>query len=106
MVIASDSTYGYTQKNPIKVGGRSHDRGPRNERAYLDALRGPGGETLEYHRLGSCCRFKTPNGMIGGVGMLDIYEVTYEGLASPGKLYLNMYDYEQPQIPRGFTRAQ
>ena len=102
---AADSTYGYTEQNPIKVGGVSHERGPQNQRAFLNALRGPGGEPLQYHRQGSCCHFKTPNGMIAGLGALDVYEVTYLGLAKPLLLYLNMYDYEPPKIPRGLTWA-
>jgi hypothetical protein len=105
IALATDSTYGYTEQNPIKVGGVSRERGPQNQRAFLNALRGPGGERVQYQRQGSCCQYKTPNGMIAGLGALDIYEVTYQGLSKPLRLYLNMYDYEQPRIPRGFTWA-
>ena len=50
---SEDATYGYTEDNPIMVGGGVD--GPKNERRYLNALAGPGGEVLRYERLGSCC---------------------------------------------------
>src|SRR5690606_21201183 len=46
-IISTDDTYGYTEENPIKVGGSSFD-GPSRERAYLDNLLGPNGESLSY----------------------------------------------------------
>lgn len=90
-------TYGLVPENPVRVGG-----GPEGERAYLEALRGPGGEPIAARRLGSCCAFETPHGF-GGFGMLDMYEVTYEGLDSPVTLYLNMYDAEPVRSPPGFV---
>lgn len=106
MVPAPDSSYGYTQSNPIKVGGVSHERGPENERAYLSSLSGPDGQSLTYHRAGSCCKFKTPHGTIANKGLLDVYEITYADLGKPITLYINMYDYETPMVPRGLTRAR
>ena len=105
MRASTDGTYGYTEGNPIKVGGASHERGPSNERAYLAALRGPSGEVVSFERRGSCCMFKTKNGIMGEGGLLDIYDVTYDGQDKPATLYLDMYDYEAPQVPLGFTRA-
>lgn len=98
--ISSDETYGYSEGNPIKVGGLS----PARERAYLDLLRGPNGEAIRYERRGSCCGFETPNGLLGG-GMLDIYSVWIGDDPKPVALYINMYDYEQPKAPKGFTFA-
>ncbi|HVF24656.1 MAG TPA: hypothetical protein VNA23_02135 [Anaerolineales bacterium] len=51
-LISSDKTYGYSEANPIKVGGDAFS-GPSRERAYLDRLRGPDGEELSYEREGS-----------------------------------------------------
>ena len=96
--VSSDKTYGYTQKNPVKTGG-----GPAGERKYLNALMGPNGEAISYTRQGSCCPFKTPNGLLDNTGMLDIYEVTYAGLDKPIILYLDMYDYEELQAPVNFS---
>jgi len=99
---AASETYGYTPDDPIKVGTGSPDDRPGNERRYLNALLGPEGQVTTYQRVGSCCHFETPNSELG-VGLLDVYEVTYEGLAEPVTLYLNMYDQGEPRIPRGFT---
>jgi hypothetical protein len=35
--------------------------------------------------------------------MLDMYEVTYEGLEEPVTLYLDMYRREEPRAPTGFS---
>ena len=100
--ISGDKTYAYTQENPVKVGG-----GPTNERRYLNALLGPDGESIQYRRRGSCCPFKTPNGIMGG-GMLDIYEIVYkdEHNEKPILLYINMYDADSLKAPVGFTFKQ
>lgn len=97
--VSDDATYGYKEANAIKVGG-----GPARERAYLNLLRGPNGEPVRYSRDGSCCPFETPRGLLGG-GMLDIYSVWIGESKDPVKLYINMYDYEQPKAPKGFTYA-
>ena len=98
---ATDKTYGYSEKNPIMVG--KEGGGPKDERRFLNALAGPNGEEISYQRLGSCCGFFTKNGLFGDSGMLDMYEVTYEGLGKPITLYINMYDSDVLQVPVGFT---
>jgi hypothetical protein len=97
--ISTDETYGRVEANAIKVGG-----GPSREREYLMLLRGPNGEPVRFERDGSCCGFETPNGIMGG-GLLDIYSVWIGSATDPVKLYINMYDYEQPKAPKGFTFA-
>jgi hypothetical protein len=92
---SSDATYGYTQDNPIKVGGDIFG-GPARERAYLDHLRGPEGQAITYQRLGSTGYGDT---------ILDIYEVSYDGLAEPILLYTDMYVFEDLFSPVGFTCA-
>ncbi|XXF78358.1 hypothetical protein P2318_00960 [Myxococcaceae bacterium GXIMD 01537] len=89
--------YGTTPESAVRIGG-----GPSGERAYLRALRGPRGEDVLVRRLGSCCEFETPNG-IGGWGMLDVFEVMYDGMDVPVRLYLNMYDGEPVRAPQGFV---
>jgi hypothetical protein len=102
--LAAAGALGYARTNPILVGGGVNG-GAANERRYLASLRGPGGETLRFERLGSCCHFRTPNGP-RGTGLLDVYEVTHDGLARPVVLYLNMYDGGgESAVPVGFTRA-
>ncbi|WP_276484423.1 hypothetical protein [Paraflavitalea pollutisoli] len=98
---STDSTYGYTQQNPIHVGG-GFLQGAANEHRYMRALKGPNGETITYVRKGSCCAFNTPNGMMGG-GLLDRYEVTWENNSTPYFLYINMYDAAELKAPMGLT---
>jgi len=95
----TDSTYGFTEKNPVKVGGVGN--GPLNERNYLNALTGPNGEKVSYERHGSCCEFKSKNSPFG-MGLLDIYAVTYEGKKDTVTIYLNMYDKAKTMAPVGF----
>ncbi|MES2486510.1 MAG: 2-dehydro-3-deoxyphosphooctonate aldolase [Bacteroidota bacterium] len=90
--------YGYSEKNPIKVGGVNS--GPANERAYLNRLTGPNGEAVTYVRKGSCCQFETPNSSWGG--MLDVYIVTIAGDPVKKELYINMYDKDELHAPKGF----
>lgn len=98
---ATDETYGYTEENPIMVG--KEGGGPKDQRRFLNALAGPGGEQIGYQRLGSCCMFYTKNGLFGDSGMLDMYEVTYKGLDKPIVLYINMYDSDVLLVPVGFS---
>ena len=100
--ISTDKTYGYTEKNPIKVGGVDKSEGPINERRFLNALAGPEGESISYYRAKSCCSFKTENGFMGK-GLLDKYRVSWEGSKDTVSIYINMYDYGQLKAPVGFT---
>jgi len=95
---ATDKSYGYVEQNPIMVGGGS----PRNQRRFLNALTGPGGEQISYQRRGSCCFFRTQNGIFGDTGLLDVYVITYAGLGAPIILYINMYDSDVLKVPVGF----
>lgn len=97
----NDKTYGFSEQNPIKVGGKSD--GPLNERRFLNALLGPKYETVSYERTGSCCSFKTPNGLLGNSGLLDRYKVYWKGGTDTVYLYLNMYDEGDLKIPVGFN---
>lgn len=97
--VNTDATYGFTEKNPIKVGGV--ENGPLNERQFLNSLSGPNGETVSYDRVGSCCEFATRNSPLGG-GLLDMYKVSYEGKKDTVTMYLNMYDKAKLKAPVGF----
>ena len=89
--MSTDQTYGYTEANPIQLGGDAFG-GPSRERAYLDHLRGPNGEVLSYVREGSIPTDTT---------ILDGYRVTGTGIDVT--LYLDVYNYTPPQAPVGFT---
>lgn len=99
---STDPSYGFTEKNPIKVGGVDKSEGPLNEKRFLNALAGPNGERIYYNRAGSCCNFKTKNGFMG-VGLLDIYKITMDGSKDTSVIYINMYDYGVLKAPVGFT---
>ena len=98
---AGDKIYGYTKENPVKVGGVRE--GPTNERRFLNALLGSQNETVQYERSGSCCPFKTPNGLFENTGMLDAYRVWWEGGKDTVIIYINMYDKGNLRIPVGFN---
>lgn len=100
--VSTDGTYGFKESNAVKVGGANENKGPLNERKFLNALAGPNGEQIQYVRVGSCCPFSTKNGLMGQ-GMLDKYKITWAGQTQPVFLYINMYDYETLKIPVGFT---
>ena len=91
--ISEDKTYGFTEANPIRVGGDFLE-GPARERAYLDNLLGPNGEILAYERNGS---------ISSGDTILDVYHIT--GANIDVVLYIDEYRYEPLQAPYGFTCA-
>jgi hypothetical protein len=87
----------------VKVGGARENAGPKNERRFLNGLRGPNQEVLQYYRAGSCCPFNTPNGVFANSGMLDIYKVYWTGGTDTLTIYINMYDKGDLEIPVGLT---
>lgn len=95
--VSDDPKYGFTQEQPVQVGGGAMN-GPARERRYLDALRGPAGQPVQYKRTGST---QGVNGTI-----LDAYEVTYEGLEKPAHVYLDEYHFGDLRAPQGFTCGQ
>jgi hypothetical protein len=88
--VSADDSYGYSEDNPIKVGGDWLD-GPSRERAYLNSLSGPNGEIISYEREGSLPHGET---------ILDLYTVTYADTSVT--LYIDMYVYEDLMAPLGF----
>jgi hypothetical protein len=89
--VSTDESYGYTEVNPIRVGG-DFISGVSRERAYLDHLRGPNGESLSYERQGS---------LPSGDTILDIYNINGPGVDEV--LYVDLYNYAELQAPVGFT---
>ncbi|MDR7210981.1 2-dehydro-3-deoxyphosphooctonate aldolase [Flavobacterium piscis] len=99
--MSEDTTYGYDKSNPIKVGGVHDKDGPLNERRFLNALFGPNDKKMMYFRAGSCCAFKTPNGFINNMGMLDRFRLSEIGSKDTIDIYINMYDAGDLKIPFG-----
>jgi tetratricopeptide (TPR) repeat protein len=101
---ADNMEYGFTSEKPIKIG-KGPDGGPANSRAYLDLLRDTMGKPITYERKGSCCAYESKNALIGGIALLDHYEITYlneKGKSEKASVYISFYDYEEPQILFGF----
>jgi hypothetical protein len=95
--IAATSTYGFHPATPIKVGGGSV-AGPSRERQYLALLRGPSGQGLRIVRTGSTKGLDETT-------ILDLYEITYDGLASPLRVFLDEYHDGTLQAPKGLVCA-
>ena len=96
---ADEPEFAVTKEKPVQVGGGAMFAAAR-ERRYLDALRGPMGETVQYRRTGSLP--VDPDGRV----ILDRYEVTYAGLEKPIALYLDAYHFDDAlTAPKGFTCA-
>jgi hypothetical protein len=90
---------GFSVRKPITVAGGMLF-GPMNERAYLDRLRGRGGESLRYTRAGSVAAPDPDH-----PGAIDRYDVEYDGLEAPIALYFDMYLPGPNGIPAGFHLA-
>ncbi|TGD59049.1 2-dehydro-3-deoxyphosphooctonate aldolase [Flavobacterium humi] len=99
---ATDKKYGYDEDYPINVGFTSLEDGTRNQVRFLNALAGPNGEKIKFELKDSCCPFPTKKTEMGA-GMIDIYEITWEGQAKPILLYINKFEKGELMIPLGFT---
>lgn len=99
---SKDKQYGYQQDYPINVFYKNTKDETLNQKRFLDALVGPKGEKINYKKLESCCPFPTKRNEIGA-GFLDVYELSWEGLKTPIKLYLNSYEKGALLIPFGLN---
>ena len=99
--VATDPAYGFSEKMPVSVGGGFGD-GAHNVYRYLYSLLGPAGQKVHYDRIGTCCPFKTPNSPFDGEGILEVYEISYDG-GKPARLYFNWYDSGEILIPAGLS---
>jgi hypothetical protein len=101
--VSTDKRYGLSEANPVKVGG---GRAPINVYIYLNGLRGPKGEKIEYNRIGSCCEYQDPKAKgleRDGAGILTVFEVCYRGCKKSKIVYFDQYRYEKPMVLKGFT---
>lgn len=97
--IADEPEFAVTKEHPVQIGGGPMFAAAR-ERRYLDALRGPTGEAVQYRRTGSLP--VDPEGRT----ILDRYELTYSGLDKPIAIFLDAYHFDDAlRAPKGFTCA-
>ena len=96
--VADEAEFATTKEHAVQVGGGAVTVAAR-ERRYLDALRGPEGQPVQYKRLNS---ERSPDQQT----ILDRYEVSYPGLEKPLYLFLDAYHYDDAlKAPKGFTCA-
>lgn len=88
--VAENESYGYSEDDPIRVGGGWRD-GPTRAKVYLKSIRAPDGKSLDYQRIGSFAH---------GERLLDGYKVSFSG--DTVTIYLDAYSYEELKAPQGF----
>lgn len=101
--ISNDKTYGFSNKNPVKVGAGSNG-GLENEQTYLDLLRDDSGHPISYVFKGKCCDYFSKKAQ-GGKGFLSQYEINYKlknGTSKITTIFLNQFEFEQPKVLLGF----
>lgn len=99
---AKDKKYGYHKDYPINVFYKNAKDENLNPKRFLDALTGPNGEKISYKKMESCCPFPSARTEMGA-GLLDIYEISYPGIAKPVQLYFNNYSKGNLLVPMGFS---
>lgn len=99
---ATDKKYGYNENYPVNVGFTTLEDGFNNQTRFLNALAGPNGEKITYKLIDTCCPFPTKRSDMGA-GLLDIFEVTFEGQSKPIRLYINKYEKGEIMIPVGLS---
>lgn len=101
--VSADKSYGFSQKNPVKVGTGSNG-GLENEQTYLDLLRDETSQSISYLFKGKCCDYFSKNA-IGGKGFLSKYEIAFKlknGTSKSSTVYLTQSEFSQPLILNGF----
>ncbi len=99
---SKDKKYGYNKDYPVNIFFGSTTYENLNQQRFLNALAGPNGEKITYIKLESCCPFPTKRSEMG-VGLLDVYELKWEGQRKPVTLYLNIYEKGVLMVPVGLT---
>ena len=103
---SKDSKYGYHPDYPINLFYKNTFNVTINQQRYLNALAGPNGELLSFKKLESCCPFPTKRSNDMGAGFLEVYEVSWEGMQQPIRLYLNIYEKGGLMAPIGLSIKQ
>ena len=94
--VSGDPTYGYSEDNPILLGGGSYQSIDRKA-DYLHNLLGPNQESVTVNKLRSF--------MVDNL-LLEEYELIYEGQEEPLIIYINTGIWSPISAPMGFTCKQ
>jgi tetratricopeptide (TPR) repeat protein len=101
--LSKDKSYGFSPKNPIKVGAGTNGA-TENEQTYLDLLRDEKGQHIKYVYKEKGPSFSSANAP-GGNAFLTKYEIKYvlkDGAIKTNYLFFNHFEFIEPQILLGF----
>ncbi|OIQ20148.1 MAG: 2-dehydro-3-deoxyphosphooctonate aldolase [Flavobacterium sp. MedPE-SWcel] len=98
--ISSDDKYGYDPDYPVNLGYLPIRNAVINVKRYFGALSGPEGQAITYKLVDSCCPFPSSKNNMGA-GILDIYEINWEGLTEPKRIHINLYERGKVIAPLG-----
>ena len=99
---SKDKKYGYDADYPINLFFQNTRNEKLNQERFLKALAGPKGEKITFTKLESCCPFPTKRTDLGA-GLLDVYELKWDGQKKPVKLYLNIFEKGVLMVPVGLS---
>jgi hypothetical protein len=99
---STDKKYGYNKDYPINIFFNNTNNETINQERFINALAGPKGEKITFSKLESCCPFPTKRSDMGA-GLLDVYELKWDGQKQPVLLYLNIYEKGVIKVPVGLT---
>lgn len=99
---SKNEKYGYDKDYPINVFYRNTKDEVINQQRFLNALAGPKGEKISYKKVETCCPFPTKKSEMG-VGLLDVYEIYWDGQTKPTRLYINIYEKGILMVPVGLS---
>lgn len=100
---STDKAYGFSPKNPIKVGTGANGA-LENEQTFFDLLRDETGQHVKYIFKEKGPDFSSKNGP-NGKGFLTKYEIMYNqknGKSKTANIFLNHFEFENPKILIGF----
>ncbi len=99
---STDKKFGYNKDYPINIFFNNTNNETINQERFINALAGPKGEKITFTKLESCCPFPTKRSDMGA-GLLDVYELKWDGQKKPVLLYLNIYEKGVIKVPVGLT---
>ena len=87
---SENKRYGYSKKEPIRVGGGSS---AGYHFLFIQHLRGPNGEKLEVKRIGSCGNYNNPDPLLTKFdkGILTCFSINCNAFKKPRVLYFDKY---------------
>lgn len=99
---SNNKKYGYSEAQPIRVGGGSS---AGHHFIFLQNLRGPNGEKLEVERIGSCGTYSNPDTTLTQYkeGVLTCFRINCNSFKKPRILYFDKYRSGDLYIPKDLT---